>query len=202
MCGNGLRCLFDFIHQESPVSEMKIETLHGILKCRKIGSEIAVNLGSPRILHWPIELPQGQAFVINTGVPHAVLFGNDIDARNVMEEGAKIRFDPRFAPLGVNVNFVAVKSAAHIVMRTYERGVEAETLACGTGAAAAAYVALKQYNLSQPISVSTRLCFGMQPIVYNQALCFQFTPDNLGDLEIEMIGPVIKTFEGVSYYVF
>jgi diaminopimelate epimerase len=185
MCGNGMRCLFDFVQSEN---ELKIETLHGIMKCRRADSEIAVNLGTPRILHWPIELPQGKAFVVNTGVPHAVLFGDDIDARNVLEEGAKIRFDPRFAPVGVNVNFVCIKSKAHIAMRTYERGVEAETLACGTGAAAAAYVALKQYDLSQPISVSTRF--------QTQALRFKFTPDNLGDLEIEMIGPATKVFEG------
>jgi diaminopimelate epimerase len=197
MCGNGLRCLFDFVQtQQNHISELKIETLHGIMKCRRVESEIAVNLGAPRILHWPIELPQGLAFVINTGVPHAVLFDDDIDARNLIEEGAKIRFDPRFAPVGVNVNFAAVKSSTHIAMRSYERGVEGETLACGTGAAAVAYVAHKQFNLSQPISVSTRLCFGPEPIVYNQTLHFQFTPDNLGDLEIEMIGPATKTFEG------
>lgn len=95
MCGNGIRCLFDFIEKHLNRSiELKIETLHGILKCRRIEEEIAVNLGIPRILHWPIELSQGPAFVINTGVPHAILFDDDIDNKNVAEEGAKIRFHP------------------------------------------------------------------------------------------------------------
>jgi diaminopimelate epimerase len=198
MCGNGIRCLFDFIQKrENHVSELKIETLHGILKCRYCEDQIAVNLGIPRILHWPIELPQGPAFVINTGVPHAVLFEDDLDDKNIAEEGAKIRFHPQFAPIGVNVNFVSIKSERQISLRTYERGVEGETLACGTGAAAAAYVAMKHRGLKAPISVLTRLAFEKEPIEYHQCLQFQFCKDDRGELEIEMLGRAKEVFEGI-----
>jgi diaminopimelate epimerase len=201
MCGNGIRCLFDFIQKrENRLSELKIETLHGILKCRRSGEEITVNLGVPRILHWPIELPQGLAFVINTGVPHAILFDDDVDHKNIAEEGAQIRFHPQFAPVGVNVNFVSVKSERQITLRTYERGVEGETLACGTGAAAAAYVAMKYRGLKAPISVLTRLSFEKEPMQYRQDLQFQFWKNNQGELEIEMLGSAKEVFEGVIHF--
>jgi diaminopimelate epimerase len=198
MCGNGIRCLFDFIqkHENRPL-ELNIETLHGILKCRNSGEEIAVNLGVPRILHWPIELSQGQIFVVNTGVPHAVLFVDDLSDKNFVEEGAKIRFHPLFAPIGVNVNFVCINSESQIALRTYERGVEDETLACATGAAAAAFVAMKTRGLTMPISALTRLKFEKDSIEYRQDLRFQFCKDDRGDLEIEMLGCAQKVFEGI-----
>ncbi len=178
MCGNGIRCLFDYIDSEKPLA---IETLSGVLKCRRIEGKVCVNLGAPKILHWPIELPQGTAFVVDTGVPHAVLFVDDLENKNIVQEGATVRFNPQFAPTGVNANFVTVKSPNQIAIRTYERGVEGETLACGTGAAAAAYVAMK-HGLAAPVSVMTR----------RDELCFQFTPQE----EIEMIGPAQRVFEG------
>lgn len=197
MCGNGICCLYDFIQKrESCSSELKIETLHGILKCRRSQEEIGINLGVPRILHWPIELSQRSIFVVNTGVPHAILFDDELDIRNVSEEGAKIRFHPQFAPVGVNVNFVSVTADGQIKLRTYERGVEGETLACGTGAAAAAFVSMKHHGLKEPISVFTRLSFEKGPIKYRQGLRFQFCSDNKGELEIELLGSAKKVFEG------
>ncbi len=198
MCGNGIRCLFDFIQKREKRSlELRIETLHGILKCRRSAEVIAVNLGVPRILHWPIELPQGVVFVVNTGVPHAILFDDKLDSKNVAEEGAKIRSHPQFAPVGVNVNFVSVDSENQITLRTYERGVEGETLACGTGAAAAAYVAMKHRGLKAPISVRTRLSFEKEPIEYHQHLQFRFCKNDQEEWEIEMLGPAQEVFEGV-----
>jgi diaminopimelate epimerase len=197
MCGNGIRCLFDFIQRRENISsEITIETLHGLLKCKRINGKIAVNLGAPTIVHWPIELPQGSVFVINTGVPHAVLFVDALDKVNVVEEGAKIRFHPRFAPTGVNVNFVSITTEAQVVLRTYERGVEAETLACGTGAAAAAFVAMKQRALPSPISVMTRLSFEKDPIEYRQDLCFQFCKGHQDGMQIEMLGRAQEVFTG------
>ena len=179
MCGNGIRCLFDFIGSEKLLA---IETLSGVLKCRRIEGKVCINLGVPKILHWPIELPQGSAFVVDTGVPHAVLFVDDLENKNIVQEGANIRFDTKFAPTGVNVNFVSMRSPRQIAIRTYERGIEGETLACGTGAAAAAYVAMKECGLAGSVSVMTR----------QDELHFQFTPQE----EIEMIGPAQKVFEG------
>lgn len=92
----------------------------------------------------------GESFVVlhaDTGVPHAVIFmgsGAEVEAADVRRVGAAIRCHPHFAPAGVNVNFAAVIAPSVIRMRTYERGVEDETLACGTGAAATAYLAFRQ----------------------------------------------------------
>jgi diaminopimelate epimerase len=189
--------LIDFIqNRENISSEVTIETLHGVLKCRRANGKIVVNLGVPRILHWPIALPQGLVFVIDTGVPHAVLFVDELDKVNVAEEGAHIRFHPRFAPNGVNVNFVAINPQGYVVLRTYERGVEAETLSCGTGAAAAAYAAMKQRGLTAPISVLTRHSFESGPIGYRQDLRFQFCKDFQDEMQIEMLGGAQEVFVG------
>jgi diaminopimelate epimerase len=197
MCGNGIRCLFDFIQKEENISsEIRIETSHAVLKCRRVDGDIAVHLGAPEILHWPIELSQGPVFVIDTGVPHAVLFVDEIDKVDVAKEGASIRFHPQFAPLGVNVNFAAIHPQGQVAVRTYERGVEAETMACGTGAAAAAYAAMKQRGLASPISVLTRLSFGEDLIPYQRALRFQFCKDSQGDMQIEMMGRAQEVFAG------
>jgi diaminopimelate epimerase len=195
MCGNGIRCVVDFIQKkENRPSELKIETLHSVLKCRRNGAEIAVNLGVPKILHWPVELAQGTVFVLDTGVPHAVLFVDEISKVDVAKEGAAIRFHPQFAPRGVNVNFVSIDSEGQVMLRTYERGVEEETLACGTGAAATAFVSRKQRGLPSTISVLTRASF--EKMDYHQSLEFQFCQND----QIEMIGKAEEVFEGFIFY--
>jgi diaminopimelate epimerase len=201
MCGNGIACLFDFVQRrEGRSSELNIETLHGIIRCRRSEEKISVNLGAPRILHWPAELDQGLAFVVHTGVPHAVVFDDRLDNTNIAAEGAKIRFHSQFAPIGVNVNFVFIKSDTQIALRTYERGVEGETLACGTGAAAAAYVAMKHYGMKTAISVLTRASFEKEPIEYHPYLQFQFCKNETGELEIEMLGIAHEVFEGIVHF--
>ncbi|MCH5276767.1 MAG: diaminopimelate epimerase [Desulfovibrionaceae bacterium] len=93
---------------------------------------------------------EGRSFDVlhaDTGVPHAVIFLHseaEVEAVDVQRAGAAIRFHPRFAPAGVNVNFAALAAPSVLRLRTYERGVEGETLACGTGAAATAYCAFRQ----------------------------------------------------------
>ena len=194
MCGNGIRCLFDFIKKKEKA--LTIETLYGILNCRYDDDEIVIGLGNPKILHWPIAVEKKVLFVVDTGVPHAILFVDDLDQVDVSKEGAKIRFHPLFSPNGVNVNFVSINTKNQVVLRTYERGVEAETLACGTGAAAAAFVAMEYKALNPPISVLTRLCFEKNPIEYRQDLRFHFYKDDEGKVQIEMHGKAQKVFEG------
>lgn len=201
MCGNGIRCLYDFVQKREIIpSELKIETLHGILTCRRNGEEIVVNLGAPEIIHWPIHLDQGQLFVLDTGVPHAVLFVDELDKVDVAEVGKKIRFHSQFAPQGVNVNFATIDPKGALSIRTYERGVEAETLACGTGAAAAAFVAMKHRGLPSPVFIQTRLCFEKDPIEYRKDLSFQFCEDGEGKMQIEMLGKAQEIFEGLIDY--
>jgi diaminopimelate epimerase len=195
MCGNGIRCVADFLLKQEG-DELKIETLHAVLKCRKVAHEIAVHFGTPSIVHWPIELPEGLAYVVNTGVPHAVLFVDDLDILDVASLGCKIRSDPSFAPHGANVNFAHINAEKKIALRTYERGIEGETAACGTGAAAVAYVAFKQFHLLSPISLLTRSTFVSEKIPYRQQLRCLFSASSSGDTEIEMLGPAVAVFEG------
>jgi diaminopimelate epimerase len=92
----------------------------------------------------------------DTGVPHVVHFAKDIDTLDVKRLGESIRYHKEFSPVGANVNFVQVIDSHTIKVRTYERGVEDETLACGTGVVASAIIAAESEKLSSPISVKTR----------------------------------------------
>lgn len=196
MCGNGIRCLTSYILKYKNISsEIKIETLHAVLRCREFENEVAVNLGVPEIRHWPIEIEGANVHVVDTGVPHAVIFVDELSAIAVDEWGKRIRFHPHFAPHGVNVNFVAITQNGSLALRTYERGVEAETMSCGTGAAASAFVAMKVMNLAPPISVETLSSFGPTPIAYQERMRFLF-PENT-DGSIEMIGHTKEVFQGV-----
>ena len=180
MCGNGIRCMVDFIHTlEQVPATLHIETLAGVFTCTRTEGEVAVNLGVPKILHWPIALPQAKAFVVDTGVPHAVVFVDDIEKTDVATEGRALRFHEAFAPHGVNVNFASITSDK-ITVRTYERGVEGETVSCGTGCAAVAFVAKEFLKINGPISVSS----------------MQFSFDNG---QIHMLGPVYRVFDGMIF---
>jgi diaminopimelate epimerase len=200
MCGNGIRCLAQYVFSRYPQrSEITIETAHAILPCRKHGEQIAVNLGAPSILHWQLQLEGAELFVIHTGVPHAVMFVDNLDEVDVEKLGKQIRFHPFFSPEGANVNFASINSAGRLSLRTYERGIEGETLACGTGAAATAFVALKQKNLQGLISAHTRTSFDPGIIAYKSHMQFQFC--NANSCEIEMIGSAHEVFEGKTVLI-
>lgn len=197
MCGNGIRCLAKHILSRNPqLNEVFIETLHAVLRCRRHEEGIAVNLGTPSVLHWQFQLDGAELFVVHTGVPHAVVFVDHLDEVEVERLGKHIRFHPYFSPNGVNVNFIALKEDGKLAVRTYERGVEGETLACGTGAAAAAFVATEVKNLSAPVSVLTRSSFDPGVIVYKPHMHFLFPKNETGACEIEMIGRAQEVFGG------
>ena len=154
MCGNGLRCFIHFLKElgiERTVYE--VETKAGRQRGWFSHEEICVQLSSPTHLSTHVT---PNCHFINTGVPHAVLFVGELEKIDVALEGKKIRHSPLFAPAGANVNFVTQRGNGTLAIRTYERGVESETLACGTGATAAALVAHKLYDLPSPIDVYVR----------------------------------------------
>jgi diaminopimelate epimerase len=93
---------------------------------------------------------------LNTGVPHAVQFVPDADRAMVMQLGPEIRRHPHFGPRGTNVNFVQVLGPNHIRVRTFERGVEGETLACGTGVSAAAMISARVHGFTSPVKVQVQ----------------------------------------------
>ena len=93
---------------------------------------------------------------LNTGVPHAVVFVPDADQAMVQQLGAELRYHAHFKPRGTNVNFAQVKGSNFIRVRTYERGVEGETLACGTGVSAAAMISAKVHGFQSPVRVQVQ----------------------------------------------
>ncbi len=146
MCGNGGRCAARFAYEKGIApAEMAFETLAGVIKAKVIkGGEVKVQLTSPR--DWRLKerltlLGEDLEYsFVNTGVPHVVVFVDHLDEVDVKGMGKQIRFHPLFSPAGTNVNFVQVLGRGRLAIRTYERGVEDETLACGTGATAAALI--------------------------------------------------------------
>ncbi len=162
MCGNGGRCAARFAVKEGLCKEtLAFETKAGLIKAEVKGQKVKIQLTPPQDLNLELELvveqrPLKLSFV-NTGVPHAVLIMPEEELKNfpVNKLGRAIRFHEAFAPKGTNVNFVAVTGPNHLLVRTYERGVEAETLACGTGATASALIAALKRLVSPPVEVKT-----------------------------------------------
>jgi len=148
MCGNGARCIAAFIGKP----EVRIQTLAGIIESKVKRDIVKIKLTNPSCLklELPIRISNRTLRVnfINTGVPHAVIFVEGLDKIDVKNLGRQIRFHKQFAPAGTNVNFVEVLKRDSIKVRTYERGVEDETLACGTGSVASALIT--SYMLQAP----------------------------------------------------
>ena len=192
MCGNGMRCFIDYLRSLGfREDRYLIETMHDMIQCRMKGGKIAVQLDKPYVLHWgvPIDLEDRsfEAFVVHTGVPHAVIFVDDLEGVDINRLGPAIRHHPLFAPDGVNVNFVKKGSDGAFRVRTYERGVEAETYACGTGAAAVALTAYQKWNAPSPVRV--------MPL---SAECLEVyvRPVAMGGQELELIGRAACVFTG------
>ncbi len=156
MCGNGARCAALF----SGFKKLKIETLAGVLNGQVNGDQVKIQLTNPKNLKLDLALkllsqPLRVNF-INTGVPHAVILVEGLSALDVENLGRLIRNHRIFAPQGTNVNFVEPLTGDSICIRTYERGVEGETLACGTGSTAAALVWALKNNLQDKVKVRTQ----------------------------------------------
>jgi diaminopimelate epimerase len=161
MCGNGGRCAARFAYLKGIVGpSLKFETLAGILSARVDGKRVKLEMTKPFGLKLDETLlvdGKKESFsFINTGVPHAVLFREDLEKLDIVKNGRSIRRHPHFAPAGTNVNFIRVAKGASLSVRTYERGVEDETLACGTGVVASALIAAFKGLVKSPVSVKTR----------------------------------------------
>ncbi len=162
MCGNGARCAarFAVLAGISAGPEVAFETEAGVIAGRVEGRRVRIRLTDPGPpgAEAVLELSAGRLVVrrIDTGVPHAVVIHPEPEALDVARLGAEIRHHPAFAPEGVNANFIRPDGRGGIVIRTYERGVEGETLACGTGCAAGALVAARVLGLSSPVAALTR----------------------------------------------
>jgi diaminopimelate epimerase len=129
---------------------LALETKAGIVKARVFKDNVKINLTPPKDLKLDIPLKVSGRVIkvnfINTGVPHVVIFVQGLDKIDVQTLGSEIRNHRYFAPAGTNVNFVELLNRDSARIRTYERGVEGETLACGTGSTAAALITSIKMN--------------------------------------------------------
>ncbi len=194
MCGNGARCAVRFCYDLGLVEKnVSFETDVGVVKAEILegGRRVKVQLTTPsEVEEKTIELEDVKltGYFVNTGVPHFVVVTENLSNIDVVRLGRKIRFHSEFKPKGTNVNFITTVDKRTLTLRTYERGVETETLACGTGATAAALVAhtLKLIEL-KPVNVLTRS---------GEILRVDFSDDIK---EIFLEGPVRKIYEGFLF---
>ena len=161
MCGNGARCFARFVQRTVGLNrDFTFETEAGIITASFNGERVTVNLTKPKDLklNQAVSLATGDNTIhsLNTGVPHAVVYVPDADKAMVMSLGAEIRRHGHFGPRGTNVNFVQVLGPNHIRVRTFERGVEGETLACGTGVCASAMISARVHHFISPVKVQVQ----------------------------------------------
>ena len=160
MCGNGSRCAARFAYlRKIAKKDMSFETLAGVIRARVKNGRVQVQLPGASGLRANIAVPLDSGLrmghFINTGVPHLVYLSKDIENEDVERIGRTTRYHELFKPAGTNVNFVQIQGRNKLRIRTYERGVEGETLACGTGSVAAALVAGALGVVSSPVEVLT-----------------------------------------------
>ena len=161
MCGNGGRCVARYaVEKNIAPAKMTLETLAGIVGAEVNGMTVKVKLTAPQKLRQDILVAMNgteyQVDSLNTGVPHAIVYSDNVESVNVKEVGRGIRFHDAFTPAGTNVNFVEKVGAQALKIRTYERGVEDETLACGTGVVASALLSFYKKMVQPPVAVETR----------------------------------------------
>ena len=165
MCGNGIRCVASIAHRHGHAgTTVRIQTRAGLRRAEILGRHrVRVHMGRPRLLKAFADVALGhghtaQAVLVDSGVPHLVCWVEDVAALDVNTLGRRLRHHPQLGPAGANVDFLqwaaappqgGARARVLLRMRTYERGVEAETQACGTGAVAAAAAACTRL-LEQP----------------------------------------------------
>jgi diaminopimelate epimerase len=192
MCGNGARCFARFVQKLTGLTRgFSFETGAGVITASFQGERVTVNLTRPTDLrlNQQVALSVGAQAIhsINTGVPHAVLFVPEADRALVQQFGPEIRRHAHFGPQGTNVNFVQRLGPNHIRVRTFERGVEGETLACGTGVTAAALVAARLHGFTSPVKVQVQS---------GEQLEVSFRDDHGEFAEVRLTGPAEFVFEG------
>ncbi len=195
MCGNGARCFAKFASLVAgPFHHVAFQTRAGVIAADlHEDGDVTLAMSEPHGLRLGTHLDVGgEALVVhfvNTGVPHAVVEVGDVAPVDVAELGKALRHHPHFAPAGTNVNFFQQLGPSELRLRTYERGVEAETLACGTGVVAAAIVFRELHGGQGPVSVTVQ---------GGDTLQVHFTKSANGRIhDVTLRGPADICFEGV-----
>ncbi len=192
MCGNGGRCAarFALIKGIAP-EKMSFETGAGIIDAAVKGDVVKLRLTDPRNQELDCQLKAEDKTLgvssINTGVPHVVCFVDDLEHFDVFNTGRMIRYHEHYRPAGTNANFVKVLGASAIRVRTYERGVEDETLACGTGSVASALIAARKGLVAPPVDVIVQS---------GETLCIYFEMTEIGFKNVYLEGGAKVVYEG------
>lgn len=193
MCGNGARCAARFAYiQQIAGQKMAFQTDVGVVEAWVEHQRVRIRMTEASDLKtdYGIEMDSGPLTVssINTGVPHVIVEVQDIEAVDVKNLGRAIRYHSRFEPAGANANFVAKMPDGSLAIRTYERGVEDETLACGTGSVAAALVLAAKFGSPAPANLLTRS---------GETLTIHYTHEDgkFSDVELEGDARVVYTGE-------
>jgi diaminopimelate epimerase len=161
MCGNGARCFARFANQMAGThGRISFETPAGVISAELAGDLVTLQMTEPTDLRLnvPLQICAEKKIVhfVNSGVPHVVVPVAQVGDVDVSRDGSAIRHHEMFSPKGANVNFIEKRGANKIAVRTYERGVEGETLACGTGVVASALIFAATENVNGPIDVIAR----------------------------------------------
>lgn len=193
MCGNGARCVARLSHELGIAPDcMAFDTVAGRIRA-EILEEGLVRIWLTPPKDWRIDANmqilgrEMNYHAVNTGVPHVVTFVEDLDDVPVTELGAGIRYHEDFQPAGTNANFVQLAGPSLLRIRTYERGVEAETPACGTGITAAGLIAGRLGHVTPPVHIT---CASGDTLVVN----FDATQDEI--LKVSLAGPAEHVFRG------
>lgn len=194
MCGNGARCFGRFTAHlsDEPREKVSFETSAGVLEAHIVGENVRIAMSVPKDLRMGLQLDlpdhPGEAHFINTGVPHVVMVAQDLAQVDVFGLGQLVRFHSEFAPAGTNANWMQAYEPQHIAIRTYERGVEDETLACGTGVTACALIHHRLTQAPSPIRVD---------VAGGDTLIIGFEVDANGQFtHVTLTGPADFVFEG------
>lgn len=192
MCGNGARCFARYSRTfKAGADALSFDTPAGRIHARFIGNDVEINLTAPQGLDLGRKVKTAHGVVsvdsVNTGVPHAVLFVDNAAEVPIVEWGRELRRHEAFAPKGTNVNFAQLTPSGEILVRTYERGVEDETLACGTGVTAVGIISHLAHNAPLPVRIKVK---GGDTLQVN----FKREGDTLRDVTLR--GPATIVFQG------
>jgi diaminopimelate epimerase len=197
MCGNGGRCIARFALEGGVAGKnQRFEALDHIYDAEVGEKSVRLHMKDPVDLRTGLVFSPGgkqmKGAFIDTGAPHAVIFEDDLESLDVMKLGKAVRHDPRFDPAGTNVNFVRIRDGSTVELRTYERGVESETLACGTGSVAAALVESNLHGLASPVTVA---------VMSGERLLVHFRKTGSAWTEVRLEGSAYMLFKGSLLYV-
>jgi diaminopimelate epimerase len=193
MCGNGARCFARYVRPLKGADAVAVhfQTQAGLIQAEYRGEDVAIELTSPQGLKIGEELKLKETSLtvhsLNTGVPHAVIFVDDLEKTPVFDWGRELRYHSHFSPKGTNVNFVQILGKNEIRVRTYERGVEGETLACGTGVTASAILANLVHGVEKPVKIKVQSGDWL-------GVNFEKSGETLSKVELQ--GPAVIVFQG------